>query len=100
MQLAKIDVRFLGPSFGIVNLSDAPTRDGLMLNDEKARSFARVWDEVLIFWHVPVRAVVANRCYWYNPALDVIDWRESSNQNYGYGFPPTCPRLEDFSLDI
>lgn len=95
--MAKIDVRYLGPDASIVNLSYEPILDEVLLNEERAKQLANNWDEVLIFWYVPQRAIVSSRLYWYNPHVDIIEWSETPNPSYAYGTHPECPCLENFS---
>lgn len=98
--LAVIDANRLGEEYPILNLADTPTRNSI-LGPGIANNYASSWDEVLVYWRIPGRAIQCVRRYTLasDRRAGVLDLNIDVIPNPGY-----CPcdsqtslSLEDFS---
>lgn len=95
--LVTIDVRYLDANRNrVVNLADSRVRNSLLRVGSTANNYARVWDEVLIFWDVPSRAIVSTRRYYMNRYTMQIEYEDYSNPNYDGRSSQIDVKHEDF----
>ena len=96
--LVTIDARYINES--IVNLVDARTRNALLSSNQRAFNFAANWNEVLIYWMVPSRAIARSRRYFFNPYTQQVEMQVIRNLNYCPEGTAGCkdqrPKFEDF----
>ena len=96
--LVTIDARYIDER--VVNLIDDRTANALLSSNQRALNFARNWNEVLIYWSVPSRAIKSSRRYFFNQYTKQVEMQEFSNPNYCHEGTAGCkdqrPKFEDF----